>query len=794
MNPTLLLLIPLLPLIASIVAGLFGKQIGRAGAHSVTIAAVGVSCALSLYVLKQSYFDGVPTYDGAVYEWLVTDGIRMQVGFLVDRLTALMMAVVTFVSLCVHVYTIGYMRDDPGYQRFFSYISLFTFSMLMLVMSNNFMQLFFGWEAVGVVSYLLIGFWYTRPSAIFANLKAFIVNRVGDFGFVIGIAAIVYYTNSLDYKDAFAAAPGLESMRIVLSHSTAIPALTVICIGLFIGAMGKSAQFPLHVWLPDSMEGPTPISALIHAATMVTAGIFMVARMSPLFEYSADALAFVLVIGATTAFFMGLLGVVNNDIKRVVAYSTLSQLGYMTVALGASAYSAAIFHLMTHAFFKALLFLAAGSVIIGMHHEQDMRKMGGLGKYMPITAITSWIGSLALVGTPFLAGFYSKDSIIEATHLAAEKMHTWPAQYAYYCVLAGVFVTSLYSFRLLFMTFHGPERFRHAHGHGHAEEQPAAGETPTGQMHVETADGRHAALAGAARGGEEAHSGHGSTYGGEVARAAPVSAASGGEEAHSGHAPAYGGEVAHAASVSAAGGDEEAHSVHGEGVTPSALHHGATHATSHGAASTAHHDDHGHHGDHGHHDRSPPHESPAVVTVPLIALAIPSLIIGALTVGSVLFGDFFGTSIKVLEEHNVIGELAREFHGPVAMAVHGFTQPPFILALAGAVTAWVFFLWKPSLANSTARTFKWIRTLLINKYYFDWINENIIAGASRLLGRSLWRGGDAAIIDGALVNGTASLLGRLGALVRLVQSGYLYSYAFWMIIGLAVLLGWFLTR
>jgi NADH-quinone oxidoreductase subunit L len=700
MNPTLLLLIPLLPLTASIIAGLFGKQIGRAGAHSVTIAAVAVSCALSLYVLKQSYFDGVPTYDGTLYEWLVTDGIRMQIGFLVDRLTALMMAVVTFVSLCVHVYTIGYMRDDPGYQRFFSYISLFTFSMLMLVMSNNFMQLFFGWEAVGVVSYLLIGFWYTRPSAIFANLKAFIVNRVGDFGFIIGIAAIVYYTNSLDYKDAFAAAPGLESARVVLNHSTAIPALTVICIGLFIGAMGKSAQFPLHVWLPDSMEGPTPISALIHAATMVTAGIFMVARMSPLFEYSADALAFILVIGATTAFFMGLLGVVNNDIKRVIAYSTLSQLGYMTVALGASAYSAAIFHLMTHAFFKALLFLAAGSVIIGMHHEQDMRKMGGLAKYMPITAITSWIGSLALVGTPFLAGFYSKDSIIEASRLAAEKLHTWPAQYAHYCVLAGVFITSLYSFRLLFMTFHGPERFRHAHGHGHAEEQPAAGESPTGQTHAQPADG---------------------------------------------------GQL-------------------------------------HVAASTAHHDD------HGHHDRSPPHESPAVVTVPLIALAIPSLIIGAITVGPVLFGDFFGNAIKVLEEHNVIGELAREFHGPVAMAAHGLTQPPFVLALAGAITAWVFFLWKPSLANDTARIFKWLRTLLINKYYFDWINENIIAGASRLLGRSLWRGGDAGIIDGALVNGTASLLGRLGGLMRLVQSGYLYSYAFWMIIGLAVLLGWFLTR
>jgi NADH-quinone oxidoreductase subunit L len=697
MNPNVLLAIPLLPLIAAIIAGVFGRQVGRTGAHTVTIAGVAVSFALSLYVLKQVYFDGVPTYDAPVYTWLVSDSINIQVGFLVDRLTALMMVVVTFVSLCVHVYTIGYMHDDPGYQRFFSYISLFTFSMLMLVMSNNFMQLFFGWEAVGVVSYLLIGFWYTRPSAIFANMKAFIVNRVGDFGFIIGIAAIVYYTNSLNYADAFAMAPQLVSEKIVLTSTTSVAALTVICIGLFIGAMGKSAQVPLHVWLPDSMEGPTPISALIHAATMVTAGIFMVARMSPLFELSETALTFVLIIGATTAFFMGLLGVVNNDIKRVVAYSTLSQLGYMTVALGVSAYSAAIFHLMTHAFFKALLFLAAGSVIIGMHHEQDMRKMGGLAKYMPITAITCWIGALALVGTPFLSGFYSKDVIIEAVG----ESHRVAATYAYWCVLLGVFVTSLYTFRMLFMTFHGPERFRHAHGHGHAEEQPVS------------------------------------------------------------DAPGPGGELVHAPA------------------------HVPAHATAsaHGSA-------HGHEA----HDRSEPHESPAVVTVPLIALAIPSILIGGLTVGAVVFGDFFGDAIFVLERNDVIGEMAREFHGAIGFALHGFLTPPFWLALAGAVTAWLFFLKKPSLANTTARTFGWLRTILVNKYFFDWINENIIAGATRLLGRSLWRGGDAAIIDGAMVNGTAAVLGRLGALLRHVQSGYLYSYAFWMIIGLAVLLGWFLWR
>src|SRR5512139_658891 len=460
MNPTLLLAIPMLPLIAAIIAGFFGKAIGRAGAHSITIAGVAASTVLSIYVLKQVYFDGVPTYNAPVYTWLVSDGIKFDVGFLVDRLTALMMTVVTFVSLCVHVYTIGYMADDPGYQRFFSYISLFTFAMLMLVMSNNFMQLFFGWEAVGVVSYLLIGFWYKRPTAIFANMKAFLVNRVGDFGFVLGIAGVLYYTaqlggGSLLYVDAFKAAPQIAEQSFNIAGFAPVNAMTFICICLFIGAMGKSAQVPLHVWLPDSMEGPTPISALIHAATMVTAGIFMVARMSPLFEHSEYALNFVLFIGATTALFMGFLGIISNDIKRVVAYSTLSQLGYMTVALGVSAYAGAIFHLMTHAFFKALLFLAAGSVIIAMHHEQDMRRMGGLKKYMPITYWTALIGSLALIGFPGFAGFFSKDALIEAVHTS-----TLPgAGYAYFCVLVGVFVTAFYSFRLVFMTFHGKERF-----------------------------------------------------------------------------------------------------------------------------------------------------------------------------------------------------------------------------------------------------------------------------------------------------------------------------------------------
>ena len=670
MNPHVLLAIPLLPLLAAIIAGLCGRLIGRVGAHLITVAAVAVSCVLSLGVLRDIYWGGAPSYDAPVYTWLVSDGMSMQVGFLIDRLTTLMMVVVTFVSLCVHVYTIGYMRDDPGYTRFFSYISLFTFSMLMLVMANNFMQLFFGWEAVGVVSYLLIGFWYTRPSAIFANFKAFLVNRIGDLGFVLGIAGVAYFTNSMHYAEAFAAAPKIATALIPLSSTYSVNALTLICVCLFIGARGKSAQVPLHVWLPDSMEGPTPISALIHAATMVTAGIFMVARMSPLFEYSEGALSFVLVIGATTAFFMGLLGVVNNDIKRVIAYSTLSQLGYMTVALGVSAYGAGMFHLMTHAFFKALLFLAAGSVIIGMHHEQDMRRMGGLAKYMPITAVTCWIGALALIGTPFFSGFYSKDAIIDA--VAAS--HRFGSAYAYWCVLCGVFVTALYTFRMLFMTFHGPERFRATHGeaHGHDPHHEKAGE-------------------------------------------------------------------AHA--------------------------HGAD-----------------------------PHESPWVVTLPLIALAIPSLVIGALTVGPVLFGDYFGSSIFVLPGNNVLGRVGEEFSGATRSGLQGLLSAPFALALAGVIVAWVFFLWRPQLADVAARRFALLRKLLTHKYYFDWFNEHVIAALTRGIGVGLWKGGDQGLIDGALVDGTAHSLGRLGGVLRRVQSGYLYSYAFWMMIGLALLLGWFLAH
>jgi NADH-quinone oxidoreductase subunit L len=651
MNPTLLLTIPMLPLIAALLAGLAGKQIGRAGAAAVTITAVGASCLLSLIVLKQLLVDQVPDYQGTVYTWLVSDGVRMQVGFLVDHLTALMMVVVTFVSFCVHVYTVGYMSDDPGYQRFFAYISLFTFSMLMLVMSNNFMQLFFGWEAVGVVSYLLIGFWYTRPTAIFANLKAFLVNRVGDFGFVLGIAGVLHYTGSLDYSEAFKLAPFVGAKTLMVFPGHPWSAMTLICICLFIGAMGKSAQMPLHVWLPDSMEGPTPISALIHAATMVTAGIFMVARMSPLFEYSDTALSFVLVIGASTALFMGFLGIVNNDIKRVIAYSTLSQLGYMTVALGVSAYSVAMFHLMTHAFFKALLFLSAGAVIIAMHHEQDMRKMGGLRKRMPVTYWTSLIGALALIGTPFFSGFYSKDTLIDAV----ADSHRFGAGYAYGCVLVGVFVTALYTFRMIFLTFHGPERLDH-----HAQE------------HF--------------------------------------------------------------------------------------------------------------------------HDVGWNMKGPLVALAIPSLFIGFLTEQTVLFRGYFSDSIRVLEKDDVVAEVAREWHGPVEFALHSFLGFAPWLAALGVLTAWYFVLHRPAAGDAVRVRFAGINRVLDNKYYFDWFNENVIARLTRGIGLVLWRGGDQAIIDGGMVNGSAGLVGWLAGVTRQLQSGFLYTYAFWMIIGLAALLGWFLWR
>ena len=662
---TSLLAVPLAPLVGSIAAGLLGRSIGRRASHVLTILGVLLSFIISAMTLKAVAVDGAH-FNATVYEWMTLGSLKMEVGFLVDGLTAMMMCVVTFVSLMVHIYTIGYMEEDDGYQRFFSYISLFTFSMLMLVMSNNLLQLFFGWEAVGLVSYLLIGFWFKKPTAVFANMKAFLVNRVGDFGFILGIGLLLAFTGTLNYNELFAKANELTALTLPKTDWSLI---TVICICLFIGAMGKSAQFPLHVWLPDSMEGPTPISALIHAATMVTAGIFMVTRMSPLFELSDAALNFILVIGSITALFMGFLGIIQNDIKRVVAYSTLSQLGYMTVALGLSAYNVAVFHLMTHAFFEALLFLGAGSVIMGMHHDQDIRNMGGLRKHMPITWITSLIGSLALIGTPFFAGFYSKDSIIEAAHAS----HLPAAGFAVFAVTAGVFITAFYSFRMYFLVFHGKENFHH---------KPFPGEHD-------------------------------------------------------------------------------------------------------------HHDDHGH-DDHGHGHDHTPHESPWVVTAPLLLLAIPSVVIGFLAIEPMLFGDFFKGAIFVNHElHPAMEELAHEFHGATAMALHAFGTLPFWLALGGVVTAYVFYMVAPQIPATFARVLRPLIVIGENKYYLDWFNEHILAAGARLLGRGLWKVGDVGIIDGLLVNGSAKLVGLIGSLTRLFQTGYLYHYALVMILGVFALMTWF---
>jgi len=638
------------PLVGAIVAGLWRNQVGRAGAHWIAILGVATSTVLSLFVLKAHVFDGLGVYNESVYIWMVSDGIKFEIGFLVDNLTAMMISVVTFVSLMVHIYTVGYMHDDDGYQRFFSYIALFTFAMLMLVMSNNFLQLFFGWEAVGLVSYLLIGFYFKKETAIFANMKAFLVNRVGDFGFLLGIAAVAMYFDSLDYYEVFAKAESLAGTQITIWGDTQWSLMTVICILLFIGAMGKSAQVPLHVWLPDSMEGPTPISALIHAATMVTAGVFMVARMSPLFELSETALTFVLVIGATTAFFTGLIGIIQNDIKRVVAYSTLSQLGYMVVALGVSAYAAGLFHLMTHAFFKALLFLAAGSVIIGMHHDQDIRNMGGLRKYMPITYWTSLLGTLALIGFPGFSGFFSKDVIIEAVHHSSLP----GSDYAYLMVVAGVFVTALYSFRMFFLVFHG-EGPRDSHAKDHLK------------------------------------------------------------------------------------------------------------------------------------------ESPWVVWLPLVLLAIPSVVIGYMSVDNVIFGDFFKGVIYVAPEHDVLAALAESYHGVNGFILHGVMGLPFILAMSGLFVAWFIYMKKPVIADVIKKRFSVVYNILDNKYGFDSFNQFFFAGGSRGIGDVLFKAGDQTLIDGLVVNGSAKVVGWFAGVIRHIQTGYLYHYAFAMILGMLALLGWFVT-
>ena len=669
---TLYLVVPLAPLLGAVLAGLFSRSLGRTGAHAVTI--LGVLVALLASVVIFNDVRAGHDFNGPIYTWLESGGLKFSVGFLIDPLTAIMMIVVTFVSLMVHIYTIGYMAHDEenwpegskagtnSYQRFFAYISLFTFSMLMLVMSNNFVQLFFGWEAVGLVSYQLIGFWSSRPTAVYANLKAFLVNRVGDFGFLLGIGLIAAYAGSLDYAEVFAKRNELAAMTETV---TGWPLITAICIGLFVGAMGKSAQFPLHVWLPDSMEGPTPISALIHAATMVTAGIFMVSRMSPLFELSDAALSFVLVIGAITTLSMALIAIVQTDIKRVVAYSTLSQLGYMTMALGASAYSVAIFHLMTHAFFKAVLFLGAGSVIIAMHHEQDMRRMGGLRKYMPITYLTVLIGAIANAGLPPFAGFFSKDSIIEAVHLA----NVPGAGFAWLCAMAAVFVGGLYSFRLVFFAFHGEERFRHAESHGH--------------------------------------------------------------DAHG-------------------------------------------------------HDAHGHHAE--------PHESPAVVTIPLILLAIPAIASGWV-IGTVVYGDWFGNAIFVDGSvHKGLATMTQGYHGVIGMMAHGVTTLPFWFASAGAATAWFLYIKRPDLPAVIKQRFGVLATILERKYGLDEFNEWFFAGSARGIGRGLWKAGDQAVIDGVMVNGSARVIGWIAALVRLFQTGHIYQYAFAMIIGVFALLTYWLQR
>ncbi len=639
---SLYLLVPLAPLVGALIAGLLGRVIGPTWSHRATIGLM-IVCVVASVTVFMDVLQG-NTYNGTVYTWMITGDARFEIGFLIDQLSATMMVVVSFVSLMVHIYTIGYMHNDPGYQRFFSYISLFTFSMLMLVMANNFLQLFFGWEAVGLVSYLLIGFWFTRPTAVYANMKAFLVNRVGDFGFLLGIGLVLMYFGTLDYASVFSQAPQLAHQTIEIIPGSPWMLLSVTCILLFVGAMGKSAQFPLHVWLPDSMEGPTPISALIHAATMVTAGIFMVARMSPLFELSDTALSVILVIGGITTLSMALVAIVQNDIKRVVAYSTLSQLGYMTVALGASAYSVAVFHLMTHAFFKAVLFLGAGSVIIAMHHEQDMRKMGGLKKYMPITYWTMFMAALASSGVPGFSGFFSKDAIIEAVHFADIP----GSGFAYFCVLSTVFITALYTFRLVFMTFHGKPRMDH-----HTEE------------HL--------------------------------------------------------------------------------------------------------------------------HESPWVVTLPLTILAIPTICAGWL-IGPMLFGGYFGEAIYFSPQHGAVAQMAAEFHGVVGMMTHSLSTAPFWLSIGGIFTAWYLYMVRTDLPAKIKQAAGPLFILLDRKYFIDEFYSWLFAGGARALGAGLWKIGDVKVIDGFVVNGTARMVGLTAVLVRRFQSGYIYHYAFTMIVGVFVLI------
>ncbi|MDC0430756.1 NADH-quinone oxidoreductase subunit L [Candidatus Thioglobus sp.] len=639
------LTIALAPLVGAIFAGFFGSLLGRMATTVITIAGVLISTVLSFYVFNHHVLEGGEVFNQNLYTWMQIGELNVSVGFLIDNLTAIMLVVVSFVSLMVHIYTIGYMHDDAGYTKFFSYISLFTFSMFMLVMSNNFMQLFFGWEAVGLVSYLLIGFWHHKESAVEANLKAFLVNRVGDFGFLLGIALVLMYFGSLDYVEVFASLGNVTGVTMLDGTSV----ITVICILLFIGAMGKSAQVPLHVWLPGSMEGPTPISALIHAATMVTAGIFMVSRMSPMFELSETALIVVMVVGAITALFMGLLGIVQNDIKKVVAYSTLSQLGYMTVALGVSAYSVAIFHLMTHAFFKALLFLAAGSVIVALHHKQDICEMGGLRKKMPITYWTSLVGTLALIGFPGFAGFYSKDMIIEAVHFSQLPFSDW----VYVAVVIGVFITAFYSLRMFFLVFHGESRM-----------------------------------------------------------------------------------------------DE----------------HTASHVK----------------------------ESSISITLPLVALAIPSALIGYLTIDPMLFNGWLDNAITVAANHTSMASLEANFHGANGMIPHALQTLPFWMMVGGIASAWVLTLYRSQWADWIQKKFHRSNYVLESLYGFDRFNDIVFVGGIKKLGNFLWKVSDSGLIDKILVNGSARFVGFIASMVRPIQTGYVYHYAFFMIVSLLIILTWVL--
>lgn len=645
------LLIILLPLVGSLIAGLFGNVIGKKATTVVTVGLVGIAFLWASYVFVEVVLRGSPPVDGVVYHWVTSGAFQFDVSLLIDRLSATMIFIVTFVSFMVHIYTIGYMADDPGYNRFFCYVSLFTFAMLTLVLADNFLLMFFGWEGVGLVSYLLIGFWFKRESANRGSLKAFLANRVGDVGFVLAIAGVLMYFGSLNYGVVFSHVGSVVGKTMTVFPNLQASVISVICVLLFIGAMAKSAQVPLHVWLPESMEGPTPISALIHAATMVTAGIYMVARMSPLFEYSPAALSLVLAIGATTCLFMGILAIFHHDIKRVIAYSTLSQLGYMAVALGASAYDAAIFHLITHAFFKALLFLAAGSVIIALHHEQDMRKMGGLAARMPITYLTFLIGSLALAAIPPFSGFYSKDAIIEAVHLST----TPGASYAYLCVLLGAFITPLYIFRALFLTFHGKERM----------------------------------------------------------------------DAHT---------------------KEEVQ------------------------------------------------ESPWVVLIPLIGLAVPSIIAGGILIGPMLFSDpkLLGNTIFVLPEHNVLSELAQKFEGAKAMAIEAGSTLTFWMAIAGIITAWYFNLRNTELAERLKKRFALLYSVMERKYGFDDFNHFAFVRGALNLGEFFYKKVDLKFIDGIFVNGSGKFIRWFAFVARRMQTGFIYDYAFSMVIGVVAFLTWLL--